>query len=308
MTRPIDDDPHPELSDQDDPLLMVVVHLDNDSCAAALSMCQDILSSGYHISAKVRAAGPELKALVPERVRDSKYSWLTWGLPGQVVIDPSEIDFSRKFRVAVRGIVFHRTSDPLDLNNRPPRIPAIDKDTCQLSSINVIVKELHFYTSPAEVERLSSPPRWRTKRFFVKRTVVSNWGAEKLEGLDTKIEFREYPRSPIDRHNYIYPSLQQSLPGAFEIRQYDFYRTPDFDITLYYRGQDLDRLLRLLTLPSSDDGTVIGLELVTKSHDEFELARGEHVSPPFHGVIVTGVKGAVADWTINIVGSRFSTK
>ena len=69
MTRPIDDAPHPECSPQDDPLFMIVVHLDNDSCAAALSMCRDILSSGYHISAKVRVAGPELN-----RVRGNQRS------------------------------------------------------------------------------------------------------------------------------------------------------------------------------------------------------------------------------------------
>ena len=78
--------------------------------------------------------------------------------------------------------MFAGTSDPLDINNRPPIIPAIDKDTCQLSSINVIVKELDYYTSPAEVEYESSPPRWRTNRFFVKGTVVNNWRAEKLDG------------------------------------------------------------------------------------------------------------------------------
>ena len=48
---------------------MIAVHLDNDSCAAALSMCRDILSSGYHISAKVRVAGPELN-----RVRGNQRS------------------------------------------------------------------------------------------------------------------------------------------------------------------------------------------------------------------------------------------
>jgi hypothetical protein len=116
--RPIAHDTRaPQNFDHGDPEFVAFLHLNSASCEAALSMCQDVLANGYHIVASLRAAGPGLKRLPCTYPRDPHFSTLTGGLPDHVEIRPDEIDFSKGFKVAVRGIEFARTTLPLKVQS-----------------------------------------------------------------------------------------------------------------------------------------------------------------------------------------------